>query len=237
MNDEQKRLDHIASWYLGEQLDFDRRMVRFRYEALRPHLKGASALELGSAEGEMTRLLLPHFEHLVIVDAAGDLLDHVADSPRLTKVRSLFEAFEPDERFDTVVMEHVLEHVADPVALLQKARSWLAPDGRILVGVPNAHSIHRLAAVKMGLLSNPAQLNARDLQVGHRRVYDPETLCTQIKSAGLTLLERGGVFFKPVSNQQMEEQWSEEMIEGFHKLGRDFPDYAAEIYAVCTVAV
>src|SRR5438094_5714734 len=126
MNDEQKRLDRIASWYLGEQLDFDRRMVRFRYEALRPHLKGPTALELGSAEGEMTRFLLPHFEHLVIVDAAGELLDRIPDSPHLTKVHCLFESFQPQERFDTIVMEHVLEHVAEPVALLRKARGCLA---------------------------------------------------------------------------------------------------------------
>jgi hypothetical protein len=43
----------------------------------------------------------------------------------------------------------------------------------------------------------------------------------------------GGVFFKPLSNQQIQEQWSEAMIQGFYELGKDFPSHAAELYAVC----
>lgn len=233
MSQEQERLEGIASWYLRQQLDFDRRMISYRYDALRPYLRGPAGLELGSAEGEMTRLLISHFESLVVVDAAGDLIGRIPDTPGLTKVQSLFETFETDLRFDTIVMEHVLEHVAAPIALLVRARNWLKADGRILIGVPNANSIHRLVAVKMGLLGAADELNARDLQVGHRRVYSPATLRREIESAGLRIIDRGGVFFKPVSNKQMEDNWTEEMIEGFSKLGRDFPDHAAEIYAIC----
>lgn len=237
MTDEQRRLDDIAGWYLDQQLDFDRRMIRFRYAALEPYLRGPAGLELGSAEGEMTHLLLPHFASLTIVDAAGALLDRIPDASTLRKVRSLFEAFEPPERFDTIVMEHVLEHVDDPVALASRAREWLAPGGRLLVGVPNAHSIHRLAAVKMGLLAAPGDLNDRDHLLGHRRVYTPQSLQADVEAAGLRVVARGGVFFKPVSNSQIEAHWDERMIDGFHQLGRDFPDLAAEIFVVCEAQV
>jgi 2-polyprenyl-3-methyl-5-hydroxy-6-metoxy-1,4-benzoquinol methylase len=233
MTEEQRQLDKIASWYLEQQLDFDRRMVQFRYQSLSPYLRGPNGLELGSAEGEMTRLLLPHFQSLTVVDGAGDLLARIPNAPSLHKVRSLFEEFQPALRFDTIVMEHVLEHVADPVALLRRAGTWLAPRGRVLVGVPNANSIHRLAAVKMGLLTHPGQLNERDLQLGHRRVYTTDSLRTHIEAGGLHIAERGGVFLKPLSNSQIEAHWDERMIEGFHQLGRDFPDHAAEIFAVC----
>lgn len=233
MSDEQKRLDEAASWYLTQQLDFDRRMVRFRYESLRPHLRGPAGLELGSAEGEMTGLLLPHFDTLTVVDAAGDLLERIAAAPGLRKIRSLFEDFTPTGRFDTVVMEHVLEHVAEPVGLLRRARGWLAAGGRILAGVPNAQSIHRLAAVKMGLLNEPGELNSRDIELGHRRVYTSVSLRRDVEASGLRVLESGGVFFKPVSNRQIEDNWDEKMIEGFHLLGRDFPEHAAEIFVVC----
>jgi hypothetical protein len=43
----------------------------------------------------------------------------------------------------------------------------------------------------------------------------------------------GGVFFKPLTNQQIQDHWTEEMIQGFYELGKDFPEYAAELYAVC----
>jgi len=145
----------------------------------------------------------------------------------------LFEEFEPEQAFDTIILEHVLEHVEDPVALLARVKRWLAADGKLFVGVPNGNSIHRLAAVKMGMLDNPCQLNPRDHALGHRRIYTPETFRVDIEKSGLTVLEIGGVYFKPLANRQIQQNWTEEMIQGFFELGKDFPEFAAEIYAVC----
>jgi hydroxymethylpyrimidine pyrophosphatase-like HAD family hydrolase len=85
----------------------------------------------------------------------------------------------------------------------------------------------------MGLLKHPCELNERDHALGHRRVYTPETFRQDLEASGLCIAEMGGVFFKPVSNQQIQENWNQEMIEGFYELGKDFPEYAAELYAVC----
>lgn len=230
---EQQRLIHKANWYLEEQLDFDKRLIRFRYQTLEAHLRGPHGLELGPAEGQMTQFLLAHFQRLVIVDGAQHLLDCIPDAANLVKVAALFEEFEPDRRFDTIVMEHILEHVEQPVALLKRAKTWLQPHGKILLGVPNGHSIHRLVAAKMGLLEEPCSLNARDHALGHRRVYTTATFKADLEKADLRILELGGVFFKPLSNQQIQDHWSDEMIEGFYELGKDFPEQAAELYAVC----
>lgn len=230
---ESTRLESLSQWYIEEQLNFDKRLIRFRYEALRPHLIGPDGLELGSAEGEMTRFLIGHFRTLTIVEGAGELVAAIPDAPNLRKVHSLFEEFNPGNTFQTIVMEHILEHVDSPQELLNRALSWLAPEGKILIGVPNGHSIHRLAAVKMGLLPDSCALNSRDHLLGHRRVYTPETLRSELEKAGFVIEEMGGVFFKPISNKQIEESWSEEMIQGFYELGKDFPAHAAEIYAVC----
>jgi len=40
--------------------------------------------------------------------------------------------------FDVVSAFHVLEHVPDPVALVRRMLEWLAPDGLVIVEVPNA---------------------------------------------------------------------------------------------------
>ena len=233
---ERERVNALASWYSTKQLDFDRRMIGFRHDKLRPHLVGPEGLELGPADGEMTRLLLPGFRRLTVVDAAADLLAKIPEHVNLIKVNSLFEDFDPHQSFNTVLMEHILEHVVDPGGLLRRAAVWLAPRGKLLVGVPNGSSVHRLAAVKMGLLSEPCELTPRDLALGHRRVYTPETFRTEIERAGLRIVEFGGVFFKPLSNQQMQDHWTEEMIRGFYELGKDFPQLAAELYAVCVVS-
>ncbi|MFZ5874876.1 MAG: class I SAM-dependent methyltransferase [Nitrospirota bacterium] len=233
MSTERTRVEALADWYLKEQLDFDKRLIRFRYRTLKPHLRGPDGLELGPAEGEMTQFLLHDFPRLTVVDGSAELLARIPDAPNLTKIHALFEEFEPRQRYDTIVLEHILEHVEDPVGLLRRVSAWSAPEGRILLGVPNAHSIHRLVAVKMGLLTAPTDLNQRDHTLGHRRVYTPQTFARDIAEAGLRILQTGGVFFKPLSNQQIQDHWTEEMINGFYELGRDFPELSAELYAVC----
>jgi 2-polyprenyl-3-methyl-5-hydroxy-6-metoxy-1,4-benzoquinol methylase len=231
--DEKSRVEDVSDWYLHEQLDIDKYLIRFRYETLRPHFHGAVGLELGPAEGQMTQFLISDFESLTAVDGAPKLLDKIPDYPNLIKVHALFENFNPQKKFDTIIMEHILEHVDKPVALLKRIKKWLRPEGRILLGVPNGNSIHRLAAVKMGLLKHSCELNSRDIAQGHRRVYKRETLIRDIESAGIKIMELGGVFFKPLSNRQIHDSWTKDMILGFYELGKDFQENAADIYAVC----
>ena len=230
---ERARVDELSGWYLKDQLDFDRRMIDYRYRSIKPHLRGPHGLELGPAEGVMTRMLIDDFSSLTVVDGAGDLLARIPNLPNLAKVHALFEEFEPGGRFNTIVMDHILEHVAEPIALLNRARDWLAPAGCVVVGVPNGSSFHRLAGVKMGLLREPCELNDRDRALGHRRVYTRESLFRDLQAAGLEPNAWGGVFFKPVSNQQIQDTWTQTMMDGFYELGKDFPAHANELYAIC----
>ena len=232
-SDERERIRTASDWYLTGQLPFDRELIRFRYRTLRPFIRGPRGLELGSAEGNMTRLITDDFDQLTVVDGARQLLDTMPNFANVTKVLSLIEDFSPSEAFDTVIIDHLLEHVADPHSILESARSWLAPSGVMLVGVPNAHSIHRLIGVKMGLLAAPTDLNDRDRAQGHRRVYTPESFERELRNARLRVVHLGGVFLKPLSNQQIQDNWDDALKEAFYQLGAEFPHHAAELFAVC----
>ena len=111
----------------------------------------------------MTHFLAQMEYKLVVLEGAETFCkDLCARYPDVQVFHSLAENFETELKFDNIVLGHVLEHVEDPVAILQKARTWLSEDGVILAAVPNARSLHRQAAVLMGLLSYEEDMNEAD---------------------------------------------------------------------------
>lgn len=210
-------------------------MVRYSAEVFSRFWRGPRCLELGPAEGVMTDLLASTFPELTVVEGSERFCaDLRARHPGAEVVHALFEDFTPARTFDTIVMGHVLEHVEDPRALLRRAREWLTPDGVLCAAVPNARSLHRQAAVLMGLLPAEDALNEADRQHGHRRVFNPESFRADILGAGLRLRFFGGFWLKPVSNAQLEAHWTPEMVRAFMALGERYPDIAAENYVIAS---
>lgn len=194
-----------------------------------------SVLELGPAEGVMTDMLYPYFSDYSIVDGASKFTDLLKKKyPNMTVTNCFFEDYEPRRKFDNIILGHVLEHVDNPVQILKLCKSWLEEGGKIISAVPNSHSLHRQAAVEMGLLKAENELNETDYGVGHQRVYNMELLQQHFIEAELKICKSGGYWIKPISNGQIESQWTEEMVKAYLVLGEKYPDISAEIYIVAT---
>lgn len=232
MKDERNRLDDIAA-HSTYGAGANRATIAYSFEVFRRFIRPGPVLEMGPAEGYMTRDLAGLGEPLTIVEGAAVFCEQLkARYPHAEVVHALFEDFRPAQRFRSIVLGHVLEHVDDPVAILKLAREWLSEDGRILAAVPNARSLHRQAAVIMGLLPFEEALNEADHRHGHRRVYTPETFRRDFLEAGLKVEVFGGYWLKPVSNGQIEKDWTPQMLQAFMALGERYPDIAGEIYVV-----
>jgi 2-polyprenyl-3-methyl-5-hydroxy-6-metoxy-1,4-benzoquinol methylase len=229
---ELQRLERIASDSLyASGINAD--TVRYSFNIFERFLRGNSILEMGAAEGVMTKLLATTGKALTIVEGSKAFCDELAVRfPAARVFHSLFEDFVPAQVFDNIVLGHVLEHVADPTAILVRAAAWLSDKGRILAAVPNSRSLHRQAAVLMGLLPSEETLNEMDLHHGHRRVFNPESFRQCFIAAGLSLEMFGGYWLKPLSNRQIEATWTPELLAAFMRLGERYPDIAAEIYVV-----
>ena len=210
--------------------------IKHSFSIAKRHMVGDSILEMGPAEGVMTELLAGTGKNLTLVEGSALFCDDLRRRfPQAKVVNALFEEFQSDDFFDNIILGHVLEHVEDPVDILSRARRWLKPNtGRLFGAVPNARSLHRQAAVIMGLLRQEDTLNDMDFHHGHRRVFNPETFRNAIRDSGLRIEIFGGYWMKPVSNAQIEASWTPEMIEAFMTLGERYPDIAGEIYVVAS---
>jgi 2-polyprenyl-3-methyl-5-hydroxy-6-metoxy-1,4-benzoquinol methylase len=228
-----KNISH-SDYYLNKQLNIDKTLIRYRFDYEKRFFKGESCLEMGPADGVMTEKLSNVFETLHIVDGDKKLLNVIENKKNIVKFHSWFENFIPPTSYDTIIMEHILEHVDNPKEIIDKAKNWLKKEGVIIAGVPNAKSIHRLAAVKMGLLKTEYHLNARDISQGHKRVYDLKSFEKEFLACDLKIVHKGGVFIKPLSFNQIEKNWTADMIDGFYKLGYDFPEITADLVIVAT---
>jgi 2-polyprenyl-3-methyl-5-hydroxy-6-metoxy-1,4-benzoquinol methylase len=232
LREEQKSLDAIAKHSLyASGVNSD--TIRYNFRVFQRFLSGNSILEMGPAEGVMTDLLMTTGRAVTCVEGATVFCDDLRRRhPSATVVNSLFETFAPTASFDNIVLGHVLEHVDDPTRIVSTASSWLSPHGRILAAVPNARSLHRQAAVIMGMLPAENSLNELDRHHGHRRVFDPESFRSVFLAAGLQIEAFGGYWLKPVSNAQIEKSWTPQMLEAFMQLGERYPDIAGEIYLI-----
>src|SRR5258706_9800248 len=122
MNDLEKKVIDSAKFYKESFLNFDFQLADYGFKTLKPFFKGDLALELGPASGFMTKALVYEFASLHLVEGSQDLLNEIPDYPNVIKHCSFFENYETDITYDTIIMSHVLEHIADPVFVLMKVR-------------------------------------------------------------------------------------------------------------------
>lgn len=95
--------------------------------------------------------------------------------------------------FDVVVINHVLEHVPDPAAVLREAGRVLKDDGLLVVGVPNFGSIKARLASARWVSLRPGE---------HRWHFTPATLRKLVSRCGL-----GEVYFESGENH-LPAGWS-----------------------------
>lgn len=221
--------------------DFDWVTRKYLLRALAPHFKeGGKALELGCYKGDMTEQILGYFERLTVVEGSSELCALVAKRfpGKVEVINSTFEDVKMERGFDVVFLVHTLEHLDDPVGVLSRIKGWLAPGGRLCVAVPNANALSRQIAVRMGLIAYNAAVTPAEKEHGHRITYSMDVFLHHLRSAGLRIVQEGGILVKPLANFQFDKALAagivdDKYLDGCFELGRIYPDLCASLYAVC----
>ncbi|PIU42227.1 MAG: hypothetical protein COS99_01080 [Candidatus Omnitrophica bacterium CG07_land_8_20_14_0_80_42_15] len=110
-------------------------------------------------------------------------------------------------KFDIILCCHVLEHVADPVKILQKLASHLVPNGILYIEIP-----FECFPSKFKNLQNP---------LTHINFFSPSSLLYLLSSCGFGVKKRCGVWKWLIQNQHF---WLSVISE---KNGQGLPKYGA----------
>jgi methionine biosynthesis protein MetW len=150
--------------------------------------QGVRVLDVGCGSGALTIIANSGKKNRVV----GLELDHDRATAASYRGITVYEEPLSDElldrsgRFDMVVAADVLEHVADPAALLQLIIKALMPGGFLILSVPNvAHWSVRLALLRGRFDYEPVGI----MDATHLRWFTAKTLRKLIEGAGLQILE------------------------------------------------
>jgi len=104
---------------------------------------GHEILELGCGWGSASLWMAAHYPRAcitVVSNSAPQIAYVAAEAARcglwnLTALKADMNDFDPGARFDRIVSVEMFEHLANWRALLNRARGWLRPDGRLFMHV------------------------------------------------------------------------------------------------------
>ena len=200
-----------------------------------------SILELGIGHSIVTNALIRlnkegKLTNVEIIEGSNEVINqfknkHEVLPASISIFHSFFEYYESEKKFDAIEMSFVLEHVDDPLFILNHFKNSLNHHGKIFIAVPNAESLHRRIGVAAGILEKIDALSTFDLQLGHKRYFTLSSLLEILREADLRVEIVSGLMLKPITTAQMNKlKFSPDIIEGMNKVALEFPELSNAIY-------
>ena len=150
--------------------------------------RGSRVLDIGCGTGSISMLIREECS-AEVVGIEPDAARAEACARRGLNVRcGLWDHAAASElgKFDVVMFADVIEHVQDPVALLELAASALTPRGIVVVSTPNvAHWTLRLALLRGRFDYAPIGI----MDATHLRWFTRKTLHRVLRAAGLEVVD------------------------------------------------
>ncbi len=203
-----------------------------------------SILSLGIGHKIVTKNIIDELaqflEKYLILEGSQAIIEELKKDITLPNnisiIKSFFEEFSTEKKFDAIEMGFVLEHVDDPLSIINRYLHFLKSDGSIFIAVPNAKSLHRLIGHEAGMLDNLYRLSKYDLALGHKRYFDIESLIKLILQSGLKVVNVEGILLKPFSTSQLKSlKLPPKVISSLYSIGVEYPEISNAIYVEATL--
>jgi ubiquinone/menaquinone biosynthesis C-methylase UbiE len=134
--DELNSTKTLASYFLSAS-------HRIMEKAIDSQRRFSRVLEVGAGTGEHLRFVRHSYDQYYLTDQSEEMLvaarrkyASVADARLLFEKQDASKLSYPDESFDRLIATHVLEHLPDPVAVLQEWNRLVRKGGLISIVLP-----------------------------------------------------------------------------------------------------
>ena len=202
--------------------------------------KSSYVLELGCASGYMTRYMKEKLNcRIVCVEmdkAAAGLAEPFSEKMVVGDVETLdFKEAGLDDRYDVIIMADILEHLKDAKKFLITLREYLAPEGFLLISIPNgAHG-----SVALDFLDGKIQYQETGLLDNtHLHFFDKDSFTRVLDNSGYLVshLDRVIVHPKDTELKTLWETYPRQVTAYMEKVNPEFQTYQFIIKAFSTTS-
>lgn len=139
------RPSQYDSWL--EELQIRQQAWERRLDQMQATKKSGSLLDVGTGIGQFLDVARNSYSKVYGTEVSSVAVQIAKEKYDLNVFQGTIEDIDWQGRmFDNISLFHVLEHVHNPKALLQKCHSLLSPDGVLVIAVPNEVSSLRASA-------------------------------------------------------------------------------------------
>ncbi len=183
----------VVSW--AKRNLFDRRRLKRVLDRLG---EGANILEIGAGSGDQLLFvgeMIPYPVNLYANEVSLDPLARKALSSRgIRLLEGFIEKVETPVRFDAIIGVHVIEHVADPVAVFSWISAHLAPGGVLYFETPDTQApASRIFGSNWGMTHFPR----------HFHLFSRRHLARLARDSGLEIVHHGATTSAPAWNMSI----------------------------------
>jgi SAM-dependent methyltransferase len=159
------------------------RIIRYFKESGR-ELAGLKVLDVGSGLCVFLGEMMKHGIHAHCIDPDRISIDHALKNVRvISAIEGHFENYPTDQNFDLICFNKVLEHVLNPIELMQKARSLLTEKGLIYIELPDGRNASE----------NGGYIDREEFYIEHYMAFDKDSVQWLIENAGLNCGEANAI--------------------------------------------
>jgi SAM-dependent methyltransferase len=187
------RPDAYDSW-LDSAGDRER-LWRRRFASVLGRVAPGRLLDVSAGVGTFLAIAREHGWVTEGTEVSPIALEHARKRYALSLHLGTIDSVKLDGIFDAITLWHVLEHVPDPVDLLRRCHTLLAPKGRLIMAMPNdgdaAWALTAATNLARRALRRPVSRRYEALRPGvesHIQQFDPATVRRALEATGFRVL-------------------------------------------------